>query len=119
MPGADVAAAAKADVAADPGFRWQIEDLIAEGDKVAFRLLDRGTHTGEPLFGVAPKGKPFTLRAMIMLRIKDGKIVEEWDWYDQLSNFRELGATEAELEATIEQYYKLTAPMLQTQSKDR
>ena len=75
------------------------------------------THTGELLFGVAPKGKPFTIMGMIMLRIEDGKIVEEWDSYDHLSNLRELGATKAELEACVQQYYEHVSEMLPSGSR--
>lgn len=36
-----------------PDFRFKIEDIIAEGDKVAYRLVFKGTHQGE-IFGISP-----------------------------------------------------------------
>lgn len=50
-----------------------------------------------------------------MLRIEDGKIVEEWDSYDYLSILRELGATAEELGPAIEQYYELSDSLRATQ----
>jgi predicted ester cyclase len=55
-----------------------IEDMVAEGEKVAVRWTFRGTHTGEsPLTG-APTGTPFTLVAMSLYRFANGKIEEDW-----------------------------------------
>jgi len=44
-----------------PDLRWTIEEMIAEGDKVAERLTARGTHEGE-FMGVAPTGKGWSFR---------------------------------------------------------
>jgi predicted ester cyclase len=57
--------------------REDVEDQIAEGDKVVTRLLGSGKHTGE-LFGVAPTGKDLSWTATVISRFKDGKIAEEW-----------------------------------------
>jgi predicted ester cyclase len=39
-----------------PDIQWTLEELIAEGDKVAARFTMRGAHKG-PFFGVPPSGK--------------------------------------------------------------
>src|SRR6478752_2739852 len=40
-----------------PDIQWTLDDMIAEGDRVAARFIMRGTHRGE-FFGVPPTGKP-------------------------------------------------------------
>jgi predicted ester cyclase len=65
-------------LAAAPDVQGTIEDMVAEGEKVAVRWTFRGTHTGEsPLTG-APTGTPFTLVAMSLYRFANGKIEEDW-----------------------------------------
>jgi predicted ester cyclase len=61
-----------------PDVQSTIEDMVAEGEKVAVRWTFRGTHTGEsPLTG-APTGAPFTLVAISLYRFVNGKIEEDW-----------------------------------------
>ena len=71
-----------------------LDDLIAEGDRVAARFTVRGTHKG-PFMGLPPTGKPFTLTAIDILRIVDGKIVEHWGEADTLGLLQQLGAIPA------------------------
>ncbi len=66
------------------------EDLIAEGDKVMSRITIRGTHKGE-LEGMPPTGKTFTSSFFTVFRIVDGKIVEEWEIFDELGMMMQLG----------------------------
>ena len=74
-----------------PDLRETIEDMIAEGDKVAYRGTSRGTHRGE-FHGIAPTGKPVTIAEMHIVRVVDGKQVEHWAEYDTLGMLRQLGA---------------------------
>ena len=71
--------------------RFEIEDMIAEGDKVVTRWTLRGTHNGE-LFGVGPTGEQVAMSGIVISRVTEGKIVEEWDEYDLLGLMRQLGA---------------------------
>ena len=71
--------------------RFEIEDMISEGDKVVTRWTLRGTHRGE-LFGVAPTGKSVAMSGIVISRVDDAKIVEEWDEYDLLGLMKHLGA---------------------------
>ena len=57
--------------------RITVEDMIAEGDRVAARVTMRGIHQGE-FQGIAPTGKRVQVRAIDMFRIADAKIVEHW-----------------------------------------
>jgi serine phosphatase RsbU (regulator of sigma subunit) len=76
-------------------FHINIEDQIAEGDKVVSRYTMRGTHQGD-FRGLAPTGKEVELKAVTIFRFSpEGKVVETWDSYDQLSLMRQ--STEQEL----------------------
>ena len=68
----------------------EVEDLIAEGDKVMSRVSLRGTHGGE-LEGIPPTGKTLTASAFTVFRIVGGKIVEEWEILDELGMMQQLG----------------------------
>lgn len=73
-----------------PDLQMTIEDLIAEGDEVAARFTIRGTHTGE-LMGIPPTGRQVTVSALHILRVANGKIVEEWQNSDDLGMMQQLG----------------------------
>ncbi len=73
-----------------PDIRWTIEDMVAEGDRVAERPVGRGTHLGE-FMSIAPTGKRIEIRGIAILRVADGKIVENWGMPDMLGLMRQLG----------------------------
>jgi len=74
-----------------PDLRVTIEDMIAEGDKVAIRQTYRGTHKGD-LMGNPPTDRPVTFTGMCLYRIADGKLAEEWIEYDALGMMQQIGA---------------------------
>ena len=76
--------------AAFPDLRFTIEDLIAEGDKVACRLSTRGTHRGTFL-GVAATGRTVEQRGIDFLRFSGGKMIERWGEFDTLRLLRRIG----------------------------
>ena len=55
-----------------------IEDQVAGGDKVVTRLVVHSPHDRGELMGVAPTGRVLTNRAIVIHRIVEGKIAEEW-----------------------------------------
>jgi steroid delta-isomerase-like uncharacterized protein len=77
--------------AAFPDRRFVVEDMIAEGEKVSARFTMRGTHKGE-LRGIAPSGTEVTMTGIDMIRVADGKMVEDRVEVDQLGMMRQLGA---------------------------
>jgi serine phosphatase RsbU (regulator of sigma subunit) len=78
-----------------PDLYVSIEDQIAEGDKVVSHFTIRGTHQGD-FRGLAPTGKEIALTGVTTFRFsEEGKVVETWDSYDQLSLMRQ--STEQEL----------------------
>ena len=74
-----------------PNLTHTVEDVIAEGDKVVTRYTIRGTHQGETEEFGPPTGKHLELEGITIHRIEDGKIVEEWERYDNLSVLQQLG----------------------------
>jgi serine phosphatase RsbU (regulator of sigma subunit)/predicted ester cyclase len=58
--------------------RLIIEDQVAGGDKVVTRFTVHATHERGELMGVAPSGRVLTNRAIVIHRISEGKIAEEW-----------------------------------------
>ena len=77
-------------IAAFPDTRFEIEDIIAEGDMVALRGTTSGTHEGE-FAGIAPTGKRFAVQQTHWIRVADGKLVEHWAVRDDLGMMRQLG----------------------------
>lgn len=73
----------------DPDFR--IDDMIAEGDRVAVRLTTGATQTG-PFMGLPPSGKRYSIEEIHWFRLLDGKVVEHWHQMDQMGLMKQLGA---------------------------
>jgi len=73
-----------------PDMRIELEDLIAEGDKVAFSWTATGTHNGH-LMGIAPTRRASRFYGMGIIRLREGRIVEGWNVFDQLGMFQQLG----------------------------
>jgi steroid delta-isomerase-like uncharacterized protein len=74
-----------------PDLNATVEDVISEGDSVVTRYTVRGTHEGEIEEFGPPTGKQIELQGITIHRIADGKIVEEWERYDNLSLMQQLG----------------------------
>jgi predicted ester cyclase len=77
----DLAEQYKRDIAmirqAFPDYHGTDEFQIAEGDLVAGRLVFHGTHRAE-FMGLAPTGERWTFEGLSMVRVIDGKIVQDW-----------------------------------------
>lgn len=78
-----------------PDSAWTIDDMIAEGDRVATKKTFTGTHTGD-FYGIPPTGKRVTVQYVDILRVRDGKVVEHWYAMDQLSFMQQLGVIPSE-----------------------
>jgi predicted ester cyclase len=77
--------------AAFPDATVTLEDIFAEGDRVAYRLTIRATHQGA-FQGIPPTGKQVTVSFTAIVRIEDGRLVEEWGGLDLFDLRRQLEA---------------------------
>jgi steroid delta-isomerase-like uncharacterized protein len=73
-----------------PDWRHTIEDLVAEGDRVAVKVMQKGTQKSE-YDGVAATGKEVTMPGVYVFRVANGKIRELWVIEDNLGLYRQLG----------------------------
>jgi predicted ester cyclase len=64
-----------------PDLSFEVDDQVAEGDRVASRWTLRGTH----------KGREVELRGIVISRFEDGRIIEDWAASDTIELVRQLG----------------------------
>jgi len=81
-------------VKAFPDSHVTIDEMIAEGDRVATKKTMTGTHTGE-FNGIEPTGKRIEIQYADILRLRDGQIIEHWLSMDQLRFMQQLGVIPA------------------------
>jgi predicted ester cyclase len=81
--------------AAFPDVRWEPEDVLADGDKIAVRVRVTGTNNGE-FMGMAATGKRVSVQLIDILRIGvDGRIAEHWGVFDMFALMHQLGVVGA------------------------
>ena len=69
---------------------YEVEDAIAEDDRVVLRVISRGLQTGE--FMAFPAiGKELAVKQIHVYRIVDGKVLEHWAVRDDLGQGIQLG----------------------------
>jgi steroid delta-isomerase-like uncharacterized protein len=73
-----------------PGAAYTVEDLLAEGDRVAWRWVLKGKHKG-PFQGLPATGKAISFSGMSMVRIEDGLLAEQWGEQDTFGLLQQLG----------------------------
>jgi steroid delta-isomerase-like uncharacterized protein len=66
-----------------PDLKVPIEQQLVEGNVVVTRWTARGTHGGD-LQGMAPTGKSIAVQGVLIDRVENGQIQEEWAVYDSL-----------------------------------
>jgi steroid delta-isomerase-like uncharacterized protein len=77
-----------------PDLRMTVEELVSEGDKVAWRWVVKGTHTGL-LMNIPPTGKPVTIAGIVVSRFVDGKWAEDFVNWDTLGMMQQIGVIPA------------------------
>jgi len=60
-----------------PDYRWELQEVLVDGDTVVARLVGRGTHTGT-FSGIAPTGRRLATQELVVYRIAGGRIVNCW-----------------------------------------
>lgn len=74
-----------------PDLRYEVEDLVAEGDRVAVRWTATGTHRGT-FMAIPPTGRAMSITGMDLFRVADGRLAEAWVNSDFLGLLQQLGA---------------------------
>lgn len=70
--------------------RWDVHEVVGEGDLVVMRLTHHGRHTGD-LMGIPPTGHEVAYQYVHFLRFRDGKAIEQWSVRDDMTLMRQLG----------------------------
>lgn len=73
-----------------PDLQVEIEDVIAEGDRVVSRNTVKGTHRGDYL-GVPATNKVITWKEIFIVRFSNGRVAETWGIVDVAAQMRQLG----------------------------
>jgi predicted ester cyclase len=73
-----------------PDWQFRIDETVADGDLVANRYTNRGTHRGE-FAGHEPTGRTFVAGGIDMVLIRDGLVVEHWAFLDLAAMADQLG----------------------------
>jgi predicted ester cyclase len=68
---------------------FTIDDMIAEGDRVAVRLTTSARQTGK-FMGLEPSGKRYSIEEIHIFRIRDGQVIEHWHEFDKMSLMSQL-----------------------------
>jgi steroid delta-isomerase-like uncharacterized protein len=79
-----------------PDVELSIEQIMAEGDRVHMIYVITGTHEGEYL-SIPPSHRKMVHPASSILALKNGKVVEQRDFYDMLHFLKQLGAVSDEV----------------------
>jgi predicted ester cyclase len=74
--------------------RWEIHQVVGEGDTVVVYCTLRGRHTGD-LLGIPPTNREVAMDYVQILRFRDGKAVERWGVRDDMALMRQLGSLPA------------------------
>lgn len=77
-----------------PDARLEIEDAVAEGDKLAARFVVRATHRGD-FMGVPATGRPVTVSGITILRFRDGRCLGRWSEANFLAVLQQIGSLPA------------------------
>jgi steroid delta-isomerase-like uncharacterized protein len=80
--------------AAFPDLKFVIEDVVANEDKVTWRVIGTGTQRGD-FMGIPTTGKAIRVQAIIMSRFEDGLWAEDHVCWDQFGMMQQLGVIPA------------------------
>ncbi len=70
---------------------FEIEDIIAEHDRVAVRVTASARQVGD-FMGMPGTGRRYSIGEIHIFGLREGKIAEHWHQFDQLAMLRQLGA---------------------------
>lgn len=88
---ADLRARVALILAAMNPLRFEVQDMIAEGDRVVVRWVQQGSQSGS-FMGIPPTGRQYTFAGIDVHRLRDGLMAEHWHVVDLFSLLQQLGA---------------------------
>jgi predicted ester cyclase len=71
--------------------RYEVHDVISDGDMVAIRATAHGVNAVTPQ-GIQPTGRPFAMKTAHFFRARDGRLCEHWGVRDELDVLYQVGA---------------------------
>lgn len=72
------------------GIKFVIKEIFGQGNKLTKHWVFSGVHTGD-FFGIAPTGKSVRVEGSTIVRMENGIIMEEQDFFDNLDLLTQLG----------------------------
>ena len=81
--------------AALPDIHNTVEEVVGDAETITVRWTGRASHTGAPLMGVPPSGTAVTANGVYVFHIRGDKIVELWDYWDNLNVLQQMGGLPA------------------------
>ncbi|MBA7537311.1 hypothetical protein ES705_29578 [subsurface metagenome] len=85
-----------------PDFNVKSKELIIKNDRIVNHWMTTGTNTG-PLGELPPTNKKIQISGITIIKVVNGKIAEEWLFYNYAAIYRQLGFTITPLEEQSEQ----------------
>jgi steroid delta-isomerase-like uncharacterized protein len=82
-----------------PDLSANIEEIVAEGDKVAIRVINTGTHKGE-FQGTPPTNKKVSFGGRDFVTLRDGKMLGQWADADMMELMQQIGAIPASVQSS-------------------
>ena len=80
-----------------PDLQHTVEEMVAEGDRVAVRFSALGTHSGQWM-NFAPTGKSIQYTGVTLARIVEDKISEHQTWWDKAGLMQQIGGKEESMQ---------------------
>lgn len=73
-----------------PDVHWEVAEQYMDGDRFVLRYIGDGTNTGG-FMGMPPTNKHVRMNGASFMRLKDGKVVESWEYFDTAGMMMQLG----------------------------
>lgn len=80
-----------------PDIHVELGETMCDGDRIAAVCHVRGVHSGGGL-PIAANNSPLQFSGILMVRLKDGKIAEAWNYFDFMTMFEQMGALSLQTE---------------------
>ena len=72
---------------------FQVDDMIAEEDRVAVRVTATARQVGE-FMGMPASGRSYTIGEIHIFRLREGRVAEHWHEFDRTGLIKQLQETD-------------------------